>query len=136
MMPRFTAIVYILLANIILMAPIVVPHHHHEEKVCIENTHCPTEEDTHQQNIPEHEHEHDGENSSEFCSLKQVVVLPSNQVIQKFKIVKSKDNLTAFNDSQTLLIDPLSPRCDVNFVPKFLSSLRTSTCRLRGPPTA
>ena len=136
MMPRFTTIVYILLANIILMAPIVVPHHHHEEKVCIENTHCPTEKDAHQQNFPEHEHEHDGENSSEFCSLKQVVLLPSNQVIQKFKIVKFKDNITVCNDSQTLLINPLSSRYDVNFVPKLLSSLHTPACGLRGPPTA
>ena len=117
------------------MAPIVVPHHHHEEKVCIENTHCPTEKDAHQQDIPEHDHEHDGENSLEYCSLKQVVVLPSNQVIQILKITKSKNNFTSFTDLQTAFIETFVNAYDTNFVSTLQLTLLTSIYGLRAPPT-
>jgi len=34
MLKKFTAIFFILCANVIFLAHAVIPHHHHENKVC------------------------------------------------------------------------------------------------------
>jgi hypothetical protein len=44
MLKQFTSIVFLLLANIVLLAHDVIPHHHHEENICFEHHHsCPAD---------------------------------------------------------------------------------------------
>jgi hypothetical protein len=40
MFKQFASIVFLLLANIILLAHDVIPHHHHEENICFEHHSC------------------------------------------------------------------------------------------------
>ena len=78
MLRKITAYIFILLANTVLLAHAVVPHHHHHEQVCIDNTCCQENAKDHEHNTPQDNHQHDGDNNSATCVLKQVVVLPSN----------------------------------------------------------
>lgn len=79
MIRKATAITFILLANIILMAHAVFPHHHHELQVCLTLSHCHHSE----QNLPSHpsdcSHEHDSNSPVTNCILKQLVVVPAGQ---------------------------------------------------------
>jgi hypothetical protein len=78
-MRKTTAIVFILLANIVLMAHAVLPHHHHELQVCLNLSHCHHPE----QNSPKHpadcNHEHDSGSPVTNCILKQLVIVPAYQ---------------------------------------------------------
>ncbi len=103
MIRKRTAIFFILLANIVLLVHAVVPHHHHQEQVCIENEHCQNDSLAHNHNTPEHNHEHDGENSSESCALKQAVVIPANSVRQEFKCLGYDDNHSTFVNFHAIL---------------------------------
>ncbi|MDO8929244.1 MAG: hypothetical protein Q7W54_09685 [Bacteroidota bacterium] len=142
MIKKRTAIFFILLANIVLLAHAVVPHHHHKEQVCIENEHCQNDSLAHKHNTPEHNHEHDGENSSESCALKQAVAIPANSLRQEFKYLGCDDNHSPFVHFQAILFGN-----EFNsFVPKIISiaqiplitsphsNLVSASLGLRAPP--
>lgn len=118
MIRKITAIFLILLANIVLLVHAVVPHHHHQEQVCIVNEHCQNDSLAHEHNTPEHNHEHDGENSSESCALKQAVVIPANLVRQEFKCLGCDDNHSTFVHFHAILFSNEF----IPFVPKVVSN--------------
>ena len=142
MIKRTTAIFFILLANIILLAHAVVSHHHHQEQVCIVNAHCQNDSIAHKHNTSGHNHQHDGENSSESCALKQAVVIPANSLRQEFKCLGCDDNHSPFIHFQAILFSNEF----MSFVPKIISDaqipLKTSShfnfvstsLGLRAPP--
>ena len=83
MFSRITALFFFMVANIILLANICIPHHHHYTEICIVESHCQTDGDP-----DEHEsdgHDHDSSNSSEYCVLHQVYIVPNNHLIQDYK---------------------------------------------------
>ncbi len=77
MIKRTTAFIFILFANIILLAHAVIPHHYHQIKICVEASHCQDDGDEHKNAASEHEH--DGDESSSSCVLKQADVLLTHQ---------------------------------------------------------
>lgn len=74
---RISAIIFPLLATLILMAHTAIPHHHHINQVCLIAAHCQNVSDRHHHEGETPLHEHDGTNDSENCVLKQLVAIPS-----------------------------------------------------------
>ncbi len=105
MIRKTTAIFFILLANIVLLVHAVVPHHHHQEQVCIVNSHCQTGSHSHHHGNSENDHQHDGNNESDCCVLKQAVAIPSNLLKQDCKSFNSEDNHPDFDGFQCVLFD-------------------------------
>lgn len=68
-----------LIANILLLAHAVIPHHHHGSVVCVEQTHCHDDALPHNHHDAGTDHQHDGDNNSSYCILKQSFVDPSSQ---------------------------------------------------------
>jgi hypothetical protein len=92
MIRKTTALFFLLLANLVLLAHAVVPHHHHVSQICVNYTHCASDSETSDNN-----HDHDCGNGSANCILKQLVVLPSNQYKQECKILPVTDKHAEFD---------------------------------------
>ena len=62
MLKRATAISFLFLANIVLLAVTIVPHHHHGEMICFTASHCYGHEHdadcSHHEQQPSHTHDH------------------------------------------------------------------------------
>jgi len=74
-MRKWTAILFLFIANSVLLVHSAVPHHFYEGSICEINTTCKTEcadHKTHQH------HEHQDESNNLDCELDTVVVLPSS----------------------------------------------------------
>lgn len=83
MIKKKTAIFFILLANIIILAHAAVPHHHLPYQVFIISSQCSEDESGHKHLDAGHNHDHDNKNDNEYCLLKQVVGIPANSVRQE-----------------------------------------------------
>jgi len=137
---KITAYSFLILANIILLAHAVIPHHHHESVVCVEQKHCQDDEIPLHHNNSEHEHQHDGNENSNCCILKQYVVTPSFQGKQ----LRSCDNCSDNHNHDYYTLSNIG-YCDLQPVSKvvtyypvhssYLLSFVTSTLGLRAPPT-
>jgi len=79
MIRKTTAIIFILLANIILMAHAVFPHHHHEQQVCLNFSNCHHTGNNSPTHADDCAHEHDSCSPVTNCILKQLVVVPAGQ---------------------------------------------------------
>lgn len=79
MIRKRIAILFVLFATILLLAHAFVPHHHHKDHICLSPHHCSADGHAHESEIPINDHQHDGQNDSEFCVLKQAVFIPSHQ---------------------------------------------------------
>lgn len=141
---RTIAIFFMLLANITLLALAIVPHHHHETEICVVGSHCNEEGEIHDHDIARHDHEHDGENSTEYCVLNQVYVIPSNDLTLHVKCLDYADDYVNFNSFQAVLLNTgltsFSPYYLAKEKPPLLFSnyiqLIQSSCGLRAPPIA
>lgn len=90
MVKKITALVFITIANLILLAHAVVPHHHHDSVMCM----CYSLLHNHESGD-----EHDNSGHSKFpaehpendnCLLNEAVIIPSAQ----HKIIKSEESFT------------------------------------------
>lgn len=143
MIRKSTAIFFILLANLILLAHVVVPHHHHENKVCINASHCHSENHAHTDGAPAEDHEHDGENSSSFCVLKQAVFIVSNHSDQIDKCLFGTDKSFTFLDFQALIPENgsrafaigIATRVPAPLITTLHSRCVSTSIGLRAPPT-
>lgn len=99
------ALVFILLANIILLAHAAIPHHHHDLQVCIDHKLCEDHRTPHTHSPLEHDHQHNGNDSSDCCILKQLVLLPSNQDKQECKCSFLTDGHSSDDGFQAVLFD-------------------------------
>lgn len=72
MVKRTTALFFLSMAYLIIMAHAVIPHHHHQESICIQDSHCTDQHQGNDQCTSEHDHEVD-------CMLIQSVVIPAGQ---------------------------------------------------------
>ena len=143
MIRKQAALFFVLLAVIVIVAHAVVPHHHHKSQVCIETTHCKNHTTAHQHNTTDDNHQHDGENDTGFCILKQLVVLPSNQDKQECKWPHVSDNHFPFDGFQAVLLNfefqlfdpPLSKNIGFPLTTPIHSVFVNSSLGLRAPPT-
>ncbi|HBL77329.1 MAG: hypothetical protein A2W90_21840 [Bacteroidetes bacterium GWF2_42_66] len=140
MIKKITAFVFIVLANFVLLVHAVIPHHHHQSHVCIENSHCQCDSETHSHCNPEHEH--DG-NDSNDCLLKQVVALPSNQVKQECKCIctdhhshPDHSSFVLFNTGAEVSIPIFYFDTSIPIIVFSYPSLVITTAGLRAPPVA
>lgn len=83
-MKKITAIFFILLANIIIVAHAVVPHHHLPKQVFVITEHNDEDINGHKHHTDEHNHEHGATNDYDYCLLKQVITTPANSSKQEF----------------------------------------------------
>ncbi|MDD2306806.1 MAG: hypothetical protein PHP53_19045 [Prolixibacteraceae bacterium] len=142
MIKRTTALFFILLANIVLLAHTVVPHHHHERLVCIIGAHCQDNSIAHNHNTSEHNHQHDGENSSESCALKQAVVVPINSLRHEFKCLGCDDDHSKFVHFQAILFSDEFPlfvpltiqNAQIPLITSSHSNFVSASIGLRAPP--
>ncbi len=95
MFKRATALFFIMLANIILLAHSVVLHHHHADSVYIVHSNYSLDNDFNKHSATKHNHENEGKNDYEYCILKQVVVIQSNLLKQECKWL---DSTSGYND--------------------------------------
>lgn len=130
---------FILIANIIILAHAVIPHHHHDSVICFEHKHCHDEALTLKHNSAGHDHQHDGNNKSNCCILKQSVVVVTSQG----KLLKNYNNCSDNHiDDNSILTDNeyVDQQTITKFVfylpenPSYLTSFVTSTLGLRAPP--
>jgi hypothetical protein len=142
MIRKRTAIFLILIANIVLLAHAVVPHHHHKSQVCIVSCHCQADCQDHNNNLPGHNNQHDGNNESDCCVLKQAVAIPSNLVKQDFRGFDSDNNHPDFDGFQCVLFDneldifePIdSSVAKLQFLSSNYSHFVNTSIGLRAPP--
>jgi hypothetical protein len=140
MIKKLTAYSLILIANIVLFTHAVIPHHHHESVFCIEQMHCQGDALPHNQNIPEHNHQHDGNKNSTSCILEQSVVVPTTQDknLKTFNNCSDNHNHDYYTLSDFWYSDlqPVSNVVTYSHVhSSYLQSFVTSILRLRAPPT-
>jgi len=75
-----TAFIFILLANMVLLAHAVIPHHHHTKapiEVAVECSHEDDHEHNHNMPLCNDDHEQ-GETTS--CKLIEAIIVPNNQI--------------------------------------------------------
>jgi hypothetical protein len=105
MIKKKTALLFILLANIVILVHAVAPHHHHYNQVCIDNIHCQNDFDAPKHSTSEHNHHPDGSEETDDCALKQAVVIPANSFKQALKCPHTDDHSASFIGYQSVLPD-------------------------------
>lgn len=142
MLKKSTAIVFIILANILVLAHAVVPHHHHHKQVCLINSHCINDNVADEQNTNRDNHSHDGEKNSDDCILKEPVIVFTDQWKIDFKFNPKTSEQTGHNQ---FYINQSKPGTKFLFpvflghIPSYLntssySSLVSASLGLRAPP--
>lgn len=143
MFKRATALLFIMLANIILLAHSVVLHHHQKHKIDIVGFHSYEVCKTDNHPLEGHNHDSDSKDEHDYCILKQVIVIPSNLLKQECKWLDSKcfsNDLCAYQaiwrDDQSDLLSLLDgsdiPRPPL--IPSSHSYLINNSKGLRAPP--
>ena len=96
MINRIFPLLFILFANIVLLAHVFIPHHHHNEDLCFASSHCEKDSQPEGHLLSGHQHQHDGEENGPLCFLRQAVFLPTVHIRQECKCLncnsKSGDN--------------------------------------------
>ena len=141
MVKRATAIIFLSLANILLLAHAVVPHHHHNKQVCFTNSHCNHDDLTDEHGTNQGGHGHDGENNHDDCVLKEPVVVFSNQWKPEFKFNNTTDRSNHDDFNYNLLISSTEFRSPVlsscinkRAASSSYPSLVSASLGLRAPP--
>ena len=97
MIKRTTAILFVLLANIVLLVNIAIPHHHHNNEVCFISTRSQTSTETHKHGPTGDKHEHKGDANTGYCILNPDFIVPSKQVKQEYKWLDFTDKWIHYN---------------------------------------
>lgn len=95
MLKKITAILFLSLASIIILAFAVIPHHHHQDYICFNSLHC-------EGHTSSEEHSHDGEHDSYAHSC--VKNLFETQVSRTQSSVHSCDDGNCFHFTQILFL--------------------------------
>lgn len=139
MIRKSLSILFILLANIILLVHAVIPHHSHQSEVCIGDSHM----QDHRMALNNcSNHNHSNEQEVEDCALNQVVVIRSQQLRTEIKCFDCVDNFSQKIDIQSVLLNKsFDPLFSINILnhkpPVFTSIYFTFVCSsvgLRAPP--
>lgn len=141
MLKKRIALLFLIVANSVLLAHTFAPHHHHSKQVCIVSNHCDNAHDEQSTDKINHKHNHenDGESNTEICILKQVFVIRSdrgNNEIQEFSII-SLDYINTLLCSPTDNLNLSHQYCFISsHPPNFHSYQGESAVGLRAPPIA
>jgi len=143
MIRKKTALLFLLLANIVLLVHAVAPHHHHHNQVCIDNVHCQDDWATPRHSTSEHNHQPDGSEETDNCTLKQAVVIPTNSYKQTLKALYFDENPGPHTGGQAILGDHLLKTFQPTMVTGIINSriilpysnILSSSSGLRAPPT-
>jgi hypothetical protein len=145
MIKKKTAFIFVLLANIVLLAHAVVPHHHHHNanEICISTSDCETDCKEHKHITPACTHGHENNEKSECCTLNQFVVIPATSIRQENNWVGCPDNKGTFDDFQAILfyyvlkadVPILETDARLQFTTSFFTQFVVSSLGLRAPPT-
>ena len=141
MIKRKTAVAFILIANIILLAHAVIPHHHHHNnEVCTESSACQTDE----KSLGHSDCEHNGSSKEHYdcCVLKQVVTIPVNQIKPEFKCLVCNDDNANFNAFHSVLFTSGYSNLPIDYLtvewqdykPSFKAQFVSIGIGLRAPP--
>ena len=150
MMVRRTALTFLMLASLMLVAHAVIPHHHHGNIICLKRAHChcegPLQEDhpADDRKANHHNHTHDGEDNSGDCVLRTPVGVFDDELKITFTATEQKADHA---DAVSLL--PATPSgCLPDEAPSgtpkervqpgriFYHSIITNARGLRAPPAA
>lgn len=142
MINRVSILIILLLANIVLLANIIIPHHHHKSEICIINSQCQTDSETHKYGSNGYNHDYDGNNNSEYCVLNQVYITPYNQLAQEHRDLVNINYYSQFEGFQTVSIDngssvkfPVTMLCGQLLVLSYTYTSAVSvSIGLRAPP--
>ena len=91
-----TAFIFVLLANLVLLAHAVIPHHHHTEapiEIAVECSH--EHEHEHHEKIPFCNGEHENGETAP-CVLAEAIIVPNNQIRLSELLELTITNLTLF----------------------------------------
>ena len=106
MIKRVTAISFILVANIIMLAHIMLPHHQHYGEIFLIHSHHESCKDAY-----EHDHgtpNHDDGNDVQCCELAHDFIIPSKQIKQESKLFDNNFNNQGFDLFKTTLGNRIS----------------------------
>ena len=145
-MKKQTAIFFILLANIIILAHAVVPHHHlpHQSFFLTAETAEAESEHHHAESSDfDHDHDHDNKSDNEHCLLNRIIGLPTNTVRQLCSCDFHADLHPDFGGFYAVLLffqfEFVAPAVNVRLRPPLLTfsyiSYASSVLGLRAPPT-
>lgn len=142
-MKKRTAIFFVMLANIILLAHAVVPHHHHlPHQAFLITSQCSEDKNEHHHPVTDfdHDHENDNKSNNELCLLNRIIGLPANAVRQICGVDFQSDFQPNFSGFYAVLIffqfKCVAPAVIVRpplFVFSYIS-YATSVLGLRAPP--
>ena len=133
---RYTAISFILFANIMLLVHALVPHHHHKGIICFTEEHSISVCDHHTQN-------HDSEKEdSGCCVVKQDYLVPTDEIGKTTRCVVNELNSKFQIGLFPLIISSSNLRvfAPVKFIHHFFDDLPlyryylSSSLSLRAPP--
>lgn len=145
-MRNATAILFILCANIVLLAHAVIPHHHHDEVACFEvittekhdHGHCCDHQDA------GHQEKHDAGTSNDCCVLNDFMAIIPDNFKQEIKPLNFSFEAKNFNHfllavipaGDELLLSGLTDSFRQNPIPdKCLPAAGSLGPGLRGPPS-
>ena len=137
-MKNKTAFIFLLLANLILLAHAVIPHHHHADKpleIAVECSHH--EEHSHHENIPVCDDDHNQGDTSP-CIIASAMLLPNNQemAITSIEQVAAIDVLPVDLLVYNTLVISINPDKPPEFTERnpIYARLLVSSQGLRAPP--
>ncbi|NQU35230.1 MAG: hypothetical protein HQ521_18545 [Bacteroidetes bacterium] len=87
MFNKILSISFVVIANILLLANLVIPHHHHESEICVDVSHCDSDNDKHHDVSSSHKHDHDSNSKNDHCALNQVYIVATDNVRQDYSHV-------------------------------------------------
>lgn len=96
MIRKATTILFILLANFILLVHVVIPHHHHENLICFKHD----QQTSDNQNHKNHQHKNNA-----ICSLQNIVVVIQNN--QELIFATPQNNIVQFDNFQAFITDSI-----------------------------
>jgi len=141
MIRKRTPIIFILLANIVLLVHAVVPHHHHHNSnVCTESSTCQTDGKSHEHSNCKHNDSSKGH--YDCCVLKQVVTIPANQIKPEFKCLVCNDDHNNIDTFHSVLFASAYSNSPIaffvvkwqNYKPSFKPQFVSTGFGLRAPP--
>jgi len=143
-MKKRTAIFFLMLANIIILAHTVVPHHHLPHQSFFLTAETAEDKNGHHHPILDfdHDHEHDNNSDNEHCLLNEVIGLPTNAVRQICGCDFQADLYPDFGGFQAVLLffqfECEAPAVTLRLRPPLLTfsyiSYASSVLGLRAPP--
>ena len=142
MIRRTAAKAILILAGILFLAHAVVPHHHHGNLICFVKSHCDNDGTGNDHGNTPDNHNHDCENGTGHCVLKDPVIVSSGHHATGLKFIEKKFTQSGDDNLQNSLpvnvaniqAHDLQKSFSSPPVKYFYNSLASASLGLRAPP--